>query len=80
MLFKVYLITCSVKIGSKTINSYKTGNAKAMIAIGNTKATGSVFEKIGSLSKEEVANVKHLLDVNVPEYLAWAKNIVKAFL
>lgn len=56
------------------------GNAKAMIAIGNTKATGSVFEKIGSLSKEEVANVKHLLDVNVPEYLAWAKNIVKAFL
>lgn len=56
------------------------GNAKAMIAIGNTKATGSVFEKIGSLSKEEVANVKHLLDVNVPEYLAWAKNIIKAFL
>ena len=55
-------------------------NAKGFLAIGKTKATGSVFEKIGSLSKEDVANVKHLLDVNVPEYLAWAKNIVKAFL
>ncbi|MCI5603890.1 MAG: helix-turn-helix domain-containing protein [Clostridiales bacterium] len=69
-------------VGGAAIGKYLAygGDAKAMIAIGNTKATGSVFEKIGSLSKEEVANVKHLLDVNVPGYLAWAKNIVKAFL
>lgn len=69
-------------VGGVAIGKYLAygGDAKAMIAIGNTKATGSVSEKIGSLSKEEVANVKHLLDVNVPGYLAWAKNIVKAFL
>ena len=39
-----------------------------MIAIGNTKATGSVFEKIGSLSKEECKNTKHT------KY-KWSKNV-----
>lgn len=55
-------------------------HASAMIALGDTKAAGSVFQKLGRLTAQEVADVKELLDVNVPSYLYWAKELIKLFI
>lgn len=54
--------------------------AQAMIALGNTDATGSVFQKVGDLTTGDGATVRRLLDRLVPEHLNWAKEMVKAFL
>lgn len=55
-------------------------NARAMIAIGDTQAAGSVFQKIGELTVQEVVTVKQLLDDIVPTHLSWAKDIIKLFI
>lgn len=55
-------------------------HAKALIALGDTKANGSVYQNIGELTKNEISTVKKLLDENVPLFLSWAKEIVKLFL
>lgn len=52
-------------------------HARAMIAIGGTKATGSVFCKIGELTVQDIESIKELLDTTVPAYLNWAKEIIK---
>ena len=44
-------------------------NARAMIALGDSKAVGSVFQKIGELSAQDITLVKQSLDTMVPTYL-----------
>jgi hypothetical protein len=51
-----------------------------MIALGDTQAKGSLFQKTGDLSAHELLTVKQLLDANVPAYLSWAKDIFQFFL
>ena len=51
-----------------------------MIALGDTEAAGSVFQKIGELSMQDITVVKQSLDTIVPPYLSWAKEIIKLFL
>jgi hypothetical protein len=51
-----------------------------MIALGDTQATGSLFQKTGDLSAQELLTVKQLLNANVPAYLSWAKDIFQVFL
>lgn len=55
-------------------------HAKALIALGDTKATGSVYQHLGDLTKHEISTVKSLLDEHVPSVLSWAKELVKRFL
>ncbi len=55
-------------------------HARAMIALGDTQATGSIYQKIGELSLQEIAAVKDLIDSHVPSYLSWAANLIKMFL
>lgn len=55
-------------------------NAHAMIAIGDSKAVGSVYESTGEYNLKDVADIKMLLEQCVPGWLKWAANIVKAFL
>lgn len=55
-------------------------NARAMIALGDTEAAGTVFQKIGELSAQDVNGAKQALDTIVPSYLSWAKEIIKLFL
>lgn len=55
-------------------------NARAMIALGDTEATGSIFQKAGKLSEPDVAAIKQSLDAVVPTYLSWAKEIIKLFI
>jgi transcriptional regulator with XRE-family HTH domain len=69
-------------VGALAIGKYAAigDNARAMIALGDTQATGSLFQKTGDLSTQELLTVKQLLDVNVPAYLSWAKDIFQFFL
>lgn len=69
-------------VGALSIGKYFAlgDNARAMIALGDTKAAGSVFQKIGELSTQDITAVKHSLDTIVPAYLSWAKEIITLFL
>lgn len=69
-------------VGALSIGKYFAlgDNARAMIALGDTEAAGSVFQKIGELSTQDVITVKQSLDTIVPTYLSWAKEIIKLFL
>ena len=81
-----------VSIGALSIGCFSFGaaangkylaigdHAKALIALGDTKATGSIYQKLGELTKDEILTVKKLLDENVPPFLSWAKEIAKLFL
>lgn len=68
-------------VGALAIGKYfAIGNhAIAQIALGGTKAIGTVYQKIGELTAQDIADVKELLDVNVPPYLSWAKELIKLF-
>ena len=69
-------------IGALSIGKYfATGDhAQAMIALGDTKATGSVFQKVGKLTDEDYYVIKELLNTIVPSYFSWIKDIIKLFL
>lgn len=70
----------SFSIGAKAIGTYFAlgDDASAMIALGKTSANGNLFEKLGSLTSEDITTVRTLLDENVPFFFGWAKEIVKA--
>ena len=55
-------------------------HARALIALGDTKAAGSVYQKLGKHTAQDIARVKELLDENVPSYFSWAKEIIKLFI
>lgn len=69
-------------VGALSIGKYFAmgDNARAMIALGDTEAKGSVFQKVGELTSGDCSAVKGLLDTTVPSYLYWAKDIIKLFL
>lgn len=69
-------------VGALSIGKYFAlgDNARAMIALGDTKATGSVLQKLGELSVQDITAVKQSLDTIVPTYLSWAKEIIKLLL
>ena len=69
-------------VGALAIGKYFAigDSAQAMVAVGDTEATGSIFQKTGDLTKEDVVAVKRALDMVVPSYLSWAKEIVTRFL
>ena len=79
-------------VGALSIGKYFAlgDNARAMIAIGDSQAVGSVFQKssemisqnvtVRTLTEQDIATVKNLLDTIVPTYLSWAKEIIKLFL
>ncbi|MGN1416989.1 MAG: helix-turn-helix domain-containing protein [Oscillospiraceae bacterium] len=69
-------------VGALAIGKYVAigDNARAMIALGDSQAQGSIYQKTGGLSGQEIAAVKAMIDDTVPSYLAFAKNIIKMFL
>lgn len=77
----------AIAIGDFSVGALSVGkyfalgdNARAMIALGDTEAAGSVFQKIGELSTQDITAVKQSLDTIVPTYLSWAKEIIKLFI
>ena len=69
-------------VGALAIGKYFAlgDNARAMIALEDTQAAGTVFQKIGKRSPQEIAAVKQALDTIVPTWLSWAKEIIKLFI
>ena len=63
--------------GASAIGDYIAigDSAKAMIAIGQTKASGSLYEYVGDVENADIARVRNLLSDCVPSYLQWAKKI-----
>ena len=45
-----------------------SGHVKALIALADTKATGSVYQNVGELTKNENSMVKKLLAESVPSF------------
>ena len=77
----------AIAIGDFSVGALAVGkyfalgdNARAMIALGDTQATGKIFQKIGEFSEQDITYVKQLLDTSVPSYLSPAKEIIKLFL
>lgn len=80
-----------VSIGATSVGYFSAGalaigkyfaigdHAIAQIALGDTKAIGSVYQKLGELTIQDIADVKELLNANVPSYLSWAKELIKLF-
>lgn len=69
-------------VGALAIGKYFAlgDNARAMIALGDTEAIGSLFQRLGELSAEDIYGAEQALDSAVPTYLSWAKEIIKMFL
>ncbi len=80
-----------ISIGATSVGYFSAGalaigkyfaigdHAIAQIALGDTKAIGSVYQKLGELTIQDIADVKELLDANVPSYLSWAKKLIELF-
>ena len=69
-------------VGAMAIGKYIAigDHAKAMIAIGQSEAKGTLYQVIGDPSIQDISRIEELLDQNVPSYLSWAKKIIKAIL
>ena len=69
-------------VGAMAIGKYIAigDHAKAMIAIGQSQAQGTLYQVIGDPSIQDISRIEELLDQNVPSYLSWAKEIIKAIL
>lgn len=55
-------------------------HARAMIAIGDTVAEGSLYQHLTTSGPADMAQVQGLLDANVPAFLSWAKTIFVFYL
>ena len=76
-----------ISVGALSIGGFSAGafaignyiavgeNARAMIAIGETQAVGSLYQHLVPSGPLDMAQVKALLDANVPSFLAWAKAV-----
>lgn len=69
-------------VGALAVGNYFAlgDNARAAIALGDTKAVGSLYQHIGPLSAGDWATVKELLNQIVPSVLTWAKALLLLFL
>lgn len=69
-------------VGALAIGKYVAigDEANALIAIGQSKATGSIYEKVGELTSSERKEVIKLMKDNIPNYFNWAKEFIKFFL
>ena len=77
----------AVAVGDFSVGAYSVGKyfamgdkARAMVAVGKSGATGSLFQKIGGLTSEDIAIISSILDEKVPAVFAWIKNIVISLL
>lgn len=91
-LFAIGAISIGVvSIGALTVGCFSSGalaigqygavgdRACGMIALGETRAVGSVYGCTGSLAEADWAYFHQLLDAHTPAYLSWAKELFKLF-
>lgn len=68
-------------VGALSVGKYFAcgDHAQARIALADSEASGTVVQKIGELSAQDITAVKQSLDTVVPSYLSWAKEMIKLF-
>lgn len=68
--------------GAMAIGGYVAAGdyARGAIAIGQSEAYGSIYQKVGKLTPEEYSQVCDLITKEVPSYLSWAGSMMKIFL
>lgn len=71
-----------LSVGALAVGEYFAlgDHAIGMIALGDTKAVGSVFQAAGTLTPQQIAQAEEMLHQVVPVWLGWAKGIVQMFL
>lgn len=71
-----------ISLGALSVGKYFAmgDNARAMIAIGDTEAVGSIYQTTNYIHGLDCGEVLSLLDENVPKWLSWAKEFIKIFL
>ncbi len=82
------IVSCgALSVGCLSVGALAVGHyaavgdyARALYAVGNTEAYGSVYVHLGKLTQTELAYMKVWLDANVPNYLSWAKEIFLYFI
>jgi len=62
-------------VGALAVGEYAAlgDNARAMVALGDSEAKGSLFSKLGELTDADRQRITMLLDTHVPAWLGWAK-------
>ncbi len=69
-------------VGALAIGRYFAlgDHARGMVALGDTEAVGSLFEKVGTYTAADLAAGRELLESVVPSYLSWAVKLLFFFL
>lgn len=69
-------------VGAMSVGKYiAVGDyARAMIAIGNSNAVGTLYQHIGDLESADLLCVTELLDETVPWWLSWAKELIRFYI
>lgn len=55
-------------------------DARGMIALGQTHASGQLYQSVGTLTAQELETVRRLIDSVTPARLSWAAALIKVFL
>lgn len=54
--------------------------ARSLIAIGKTNASGTLYSHLGALTAQEAQSIRQLLSSHVPGWLSWAIKLVQGWL
>ena len=81
-----------ISFGALSVGYFSTGafaigkyvaigdHAHAMIAVGKTVAEGNIYSYIGDLTTADIPSIVDWLDIHVPPWLGWAKEIFKFYI
>lgn len=69
-------------VGALAVGRYAAigDHARAAIALGDTRAVGSLFQHTGPLMPKDLAAVRALIETTLPSYYGWVKALLLAFL
>ncbi|MBQ3484304.1 MAG: helix-turn-helix transcriptional regulator [Clostridia bacterium] len=69
-----------VAVGAYAVGHYAAigDSARAMVAIGKTEATGSVFQHVGELIPEAAALAREELEAILPGWLKWTTSFIQS--
>lgn len=71
-----------ISVGALAVGHYVAigDYARAMIAIGDTEAVGSVYQHLGPRLPEDIELIKQIFDETLPSYFSLAKEFIKIFI
>lgn len=69
-------------LGAMAVGKYLAigDEARSLIAIGKTNASGTLYSHLGALTAQEAQSIRQLLSSHVPGWLSWAIKLVQGWL